>query len=160
MAEHDLVIRNGTIVDGTGGDRFTGDIAVSDGVVTHLGEVDGRGTREVDADGHLVTPGFVDIHTHYDGQATWDTQLAPSSWHGVTTVVMGNCGVGFAPVYEHNRERLIQLMEGVEDIPGLPSTRDSPGSGSRFPTTSTTSIDTRETSTSAPRCPTARCDST
>ncbi|MEM7285412.1 MAG: amidohydrolase family protein [Actinomycetota bacterium] len=118
MAEHDLVIRNGTIIDGTGDDRRVGDIAVSDGIVTEVGAVDGTGTREVDAEGHLVAPGFVDVHTHYDGQATWDTQLAPSSWHGVTTVVMGNCGVGFAPVHEHNRERLIQLMEGVEDIPG------------------------------------------
>lgn len=118
MASHDLVIRNGTVVDGTGGERYVADVAVSNGVITQVGDVDGRGTREIDADGHLVAPGFVDIHTHYDGQATWDTQLAPSSWHGVTTVVMGNCGVGFAPVLEHNRERLIQLMEGVEDIPG------------------------------------------
>ena len=118
MAEHDLVIRNGTVVDGTGNERFVGDVAVSNGVVTAVGDVDGTGRRELDADGHLVAPGFVDIHTHYDGQATWDTQLAPSSWHGVTTVVMGNCGVGFAPVNPGNRERLIQLMEGVEDIPG------------------------------------------
>jgi len=118
MAEHDLVIRNGTVVDGTGDERFVGDVAVSGGLVTAVGEIDGRGSREIDADGHLVAPGFVDIHTHYDGQATWDTQLAPSSWHGVTTVVMGNCGVGFAPVSPENRERLIQLMEGVEDIPG------------------------------------------
>jgi N-acyl-D-aspartate/D-glutamate deacylase len=115
---HDLVIRNGVVVDGTGNERFGGDVAITDGVVTHVGEVDGAGRREIDADGRVVAPGFVDIHTHYDGQATWDTQLAPSSWHGVTTVVMGNCGVGFAPVHEHNRERLIQLMEGVEDIPG------------------------------------------
>jgi N-acyl-D-aspartate/D-glutamate deacylase len=119
MSEHELVIRNGTIVDGSGGERSIGDVAATDGVITHVGgRVDGRGHREIDAEGHLVAPGFVDIHTHYDGQATWDTQLAPSSWHGVTTVVMGNCGVGFAPVLEHNRERLIQLMEGVEDIPG------------------------------------------
>jgi N-acyl-D-aspartate/D-glutamate deacylase len=118
MAEHDLVIRNGTVVDGTGDERFVGDVAVSGGVVTAVGKVGGTGRRELDADGQLVAPGFVDIHTHYDGQATWDTQLAPSSWHGVTTVVMGNCGVGFAPVMPENRERLIQLMEGVEDIPG------------------------------------------
>ncbi|HEY5663286.1 MAG TPA: amidohydrolase family protein [Ilumatobacter sp.] len=118
MAEHDLVIRNGTVVDGTGNARFVGDVSVSNGLVTTVGEVSGTGRREIDADGHLVTPGFVDIHTHYDGQATWDHQLAPSSWHGVTTVVMGNCGVGFAPVVPENRERLIQLMEGVEDIPG------------------------------------------
>jgi N-acyl-D-aspartate/D-glutamate deacylase len=119
MAEHELVIRNGTVVDGTGRARFVGDVAVSHGVITQVGgTVDGRGRREIEAEGHVVAPGFVDIHTHYDGQATWDTQLAPSSWHGVTTVVMGNCGVGFAPVFEHDRERLIQLMEGVEDIPG------------------------------------------
>ena len=118
MPEHDLVIRNGTIIDGTGGDRYGGDVAIDDGTVTAVGAVDGTGRREIDADGRVVAPGFVDIHTHYDGQATWDGQLAPSSWHGVTTVVMGNCGVGFAPVFEHDRERLIQLMEGVEDIPG------------------------------------------
>jgi N-acyl-D-aspartate/D-glutamate deacylase len=116
--EHDLVIRNGSVVDGSGTPAQPGDVAVTDGIITHVGEVDGTGHREVDADGKIVAPGFVDIHTHYDGQATWDSQLAPSSWHGVTTVVMGNCGVGFAPVRPDNRERLIQLMEGVEDIPG------------------------------------------
>ena len=118
MSEHDLVIRNGTVIDGTGADRFAADVAVSGGIITEVGAVDGRGYREIDADGRLVQPGFVDIHTHYDGQATWDAQLAPSSWHGVTTVVMGNCGVGFAPVRPADHERLIQLMEGVEDIPG------------------------------------------
>ena len=118
MAEHDLVIRNGTIIDGSGADRFGGDVAVDGGTITAVGRVEGSGRREIDADGRVVAPGFVDIHTHYDGQATWDGRLAPSSWHGVTTVVMGNCGVGFAPVFEHDRERLIQLMEGVEDIPG------------------------------------------
>jgi len=118
MPEHDLVIRNGTIIDGTGGERFGGGVAIDGGTISAVGAVDGSGRREIDADGRLVAPGFVDIHTHYDGQATWDGQLAPSSWHGVTTVVMGNCGVGFAPVFEHDRERLIQLMEGVEDIPG------------------------------------------
>ena len=118
MATHDLVIRNGDIVDGSGGERFAGDVAIDNGTITEIGRVEGTGRREIDADGRLVAPGFVDIHTHYDGQATWDGQLAPSSWHGVTTVVMGNCGVGFAPVFERDRERLIQLMEGVEDIPG------------------------------------------
>ncbi len=119
MSEHELVIRNGTVIDGTGSNPgATADVAVSNGVITHVGKVEGTGKRELDAEGHLVAPGFVDIHTHYDGQATWDQHLAPSSWHGVTTVVMGNCGVGFAPVRPDNHERLIQLMEGVEDIPG------------------------------------------
>jgi N-acyl-D-aspartate/D-glutamate deacylase len=115
---HDLVVRGGTIVDGSGGEPFAGDVGVDGGVITEIGRVGGRAAQEVDADGALVTPGFVDVHAHYDGQATWDTQLAPSSWHGVTTVVMGNCGVGFAPVRATDHERLIQLMEGVEDIPG------------------------------------------
>ena len=118
MSEHDLVIRGGTVIDGSGSDRRTADVAVSNGVVTEVGQVSGTGHREVAADGKLVQPGFVDIHTHYDGQATWDSQLAPSSWHGVTTIVMGNCGVGFAPVRPSDHERLIRLMEGVEDIPG------------------------------------------
>jgi N-acyl-D-aspartate/D-glutamate deacylase len=118
MATHDLVIRGGTVVDGTGAPGRTADVALDGGIVAEVGRVDGSGHRELDADGLLVTPGFVDIHTHYDGQATWDSSLAPSSWHGVTTVVMGNCGVGFAPVRPADHERLIQLMEGVEDIPG------------------------------------------
>ncbi|RMH77456.1 MAG: D-aminoacylase [Actinomyces sp.] len=118
MAEHELVIRAGRVVDGTGAPARTADVAVDGGLVTEVGRVSGRGRREVDADGALVIPGFVDIHSHYDGQATWDSELAPSSSHGVTTVVMGNCGVGFAPVHEHDHERLIELMEGVEDIPG------------------------------------------
>ena len=118
MASYDLVLRNATVVDGTGAAPRVADVAVKDGLVVDVGAVSERGDREIDADGHLLTPGFVDIHTHYDGQATWDQQLAPSSWHGVTTVVMGNCGVGFAPVTPENRNRLIQLMEGVEDIPG------------------------------------------
>ncbi len=118
MAEHDLVIRSGTVIDGSGAPRRQADVAVDDGVVTAVGTIAGSASREIDAEGQLVFPGFVDIHTHYDGQATWDRQLAPSSWHGVTTVVAGNCGVGFAPVFPHNRDRLIQLMEGVEDIPG------------------------------------------
>ena len=118
MAEHDLVVRGGTVIDGTGTERRTADVAISQGVVTDVGRVDGRGARELDADGLLVTPGIVDIHCHYDGQATWDSRLQPSSWHGVTTVVMSNCGVGFAPVRSGDEDRLIELMEGVEDIPG------------------------------------------
>ena len=118
MATHDLVIRGGTVVDGTGAPARTADVAITGGIVTEVGRVGGVGTQEVDADGALVTPGFVDIHTHYDGQATWDEQLTPSCWHGVTTVVMGNCGVGFAPVAPDRHEWLIGLMEGVEDIPG------------------------------------------
>ncbi len=115
---YDLVIRRGTIIDGSGDARFVADIAVSAGKIVKVGEVQESGQREIDAAGLLVTPGWVDVHTHYDGQATWDPLLAPSSWHGVTTVVMGNCGVGFAPVKPEDREFLIELMEGVEDIPG------------------------------------------
>jgi N-acyl-D-aspartate/D-glutamate deacylase len=118
MPTFDLIVRGGTVVDGTGSPARTADVAVKDGRVVEVGDVGDRATREIDADGAIVTPGFVDIHTHYDGQATWDPFLAPSSWHGVTTVVMGNCGVGFAPVHSHDRDRLVELMEGVEDIPG------------------------------------------
>ena len=115
---HDLVIRGGTIVDGTGGAPFVGDVAVDGDRIAAVGEVKARGRREIDATGQIVTPGWVDIHTHYDGQATWDPLLAPSSWHGVTTAIMGNCGVGFAPVRPDAHTFLIELMEGVEDIPG------------------------------------------
>ncbi len=118
MAAFDLIIRNGTIVDGSGSARFMGDIAVKDGLIAQVGKVAGSADQEIDASGMVVTPGFVDIHTHYDGQATWDQEMAPSSWHGVTTVVMGNCGVGFAPAHPDRHEWLINLMEGVEDIPG------------------------------------------
>ncbi len=118
LTGHDLVIRNGTIVDGTGSAPREGDVAISGGRITAVGKVAGSGTDEIDALGKLVTPGFVDIHTHYDGQAVWDSNLAPSAWHGVTTAVMGNCGVGFAPCKPADREKLIELMEGVEDIPG------------------------------------------
>jgi N-acyl-D-aspartate/D-glutamate deacylase len=116
--EFDLVIRSGTIMDGNGGAPFRGDVAVNGGRIVEVGKVAGRGQEEIDAAGLSVTPGFVDIHTHYDGQAVWDSHLAPSSWHGVTTVVMGNCGVGFAPVRKDTQEAVIALMEGVEDIPG------------------------------------------
>lgn len=117
---YDLLIKNGTIVDGTGEAPYRGDVAVRDGKIVAIGEVDAsEGASEtIDAEGQLVTPGWVDIHTHFDGQATWDPLLTPSCWHGVTTVVMGNCGVGFAPVKPDARNWLIELMEGVEDIPG------------------------------------------
>ncbi len=115
---HDLVIRGGTVVDGTGAARFVADVAVDGGLITAVGQISSKGRNEIDATGMIVAPGFVDIHTHYDGQATWDSEMAPSSWHGVTTVVMGNCGVGFAPAKKDKHEWLIGLMEGVEDIPG------------------------------------------
>ena len=115
---HDLVIRAGTVVDGTGNSPRTADVAVDGGRITAVGRIDAAGRIELDADGLLVTPGWVDVHTHYDGQVTWDPYLTPSSWHGVTTAVMGNCGVGFAPVRPDRHEWLINLMEGVEDIPG------------------------------------------
>jgi N-acyl-D-aspartate/D-glutamate deacylase len=116
---HDLVIRGGTIVDGTGKPRFTGDIAIDGDRIAAVGGKAGPGRREVQAEGRLVTPGWVDVHTHYDGQATWDPVLAPSVWHGATTVLFGNCGVGFAPVRRRDHQALIDLMEGVEDIPGI-----------------------------------------
>ncbi len=114
---YDLVIRGGTVVDGTGGAPFEADVGVKAGRIASVGRIAGSGAEEIDARGQIVTPGFVDIHTHYDGQATWDQRMQPSSWHGVTTVVMGNCGVGFAPCKPADHDRLIQLMEGVEDIP-------------------------------------------
>ncbi len=117
---YDLVLRNCDLVDGTGSKRRPADIAISGGTIVEVAKAGtlGRATREVDAAGRLVTPGFVDVHTHYDGQASWDPWLTPSSWHGVTTAVAGNCGVGFAPVHPDRHEWLVQLMEGVEDIPG------------------------------------------
>ena len=114
----DLIIRNGTIIDGTGSPGAVGDVEITEGVITAVGEVTGSAARELDAEGALVTPGFIDIHTHFDGQATWDPVMAPSSLHGVTTIAMGNCGVGFAPVRPGREQWLIELMEGVEDIPG------------------------------------------
>ena len=114
---HDLIITGGTVVDGTGRPSFTGDVAVTNGRISGVGKDLGSAKRTLKADGLLVTPGWVDVHTHYDGQAVWDPLLAPSLWHGVTTVVMGNCGVGFAPVRPNRREYLITMMESVEDIP-------------------------------------------
>jgi N-acyl-D-amino-acid deacylase len=115
---HDMVIRGGTVVDGTGAPRFVADVAIDGELISAIGPNLGVGREEIDASGKIVAPGWVDIHTHYDGQATWDPEMAPSSWHGVTTVVMGNCGVGFAPAKPDKHEWLIGLMEGVEDIPG------------------------------------------
>jgi N-acyl-D-amino-acid deacylase len=114
---HDIVIRGGTIVDGTGQSAFTGDLAIEGGRIVAVGGKQGPARRDIDANGLLVTPGWVDAHTHYDGQAMWDPLLAPSCWHGVTTVIFGNCGVGFAPVKKHHRQALMDLMEGVEEIP-------------------------------------------
>jgi N-acyl-D-aspartate/D-glutamate deacylase len=116
---HDLLVKGGTIVDGTGAPAFTGDVAVSGGKIVGVGKLGTSAHRVVDATGLLVAPGWVDLHTHYDGQATWDSLLTPSSGHGVTTAVMGNCGVGFAPVRPTQRDLMIELMEGVEDIPGI-----------------------------------------
>ena len=131
---HDLVIRGGTVVDGTGAPSRTADIAVDDGIITAVGDLESAAAqRTIDADGLLVTPGVVDVHTHYDGQATWDPLLTPSSWHGVTTIVMGNCGVGFAPVRPGSQEWLVQLMEGVEDIPGTALTEGITWGWESFP---------------------------
>ncbi len=118
MADYDLVIRGGTVIDGTGRSSVEADVALTGNRIAAIGKVTGSGAEEIDAKGKLVTPGFVDIHTHYDAQAVWDDHLAPSSWHGVTTAVMGNCGVGFAPCKPADRQKLVELMEGVEDIPG------------------------------------------
>lgn len=132
-AEYDLVVRGGTVVDGNGGAPRTADVAVSGDRIVEVGRVAGTGAREIAADGAVVAPGFVDIHTHYDGQATWESRLQPSSWHGVTTVVAGNCGVGFAPALPEHRDRLIDLMEGVEDIPGIALHEGLPWSWLTFP---------------------------
>src|SRR3974390_443215 len=114
---YDIVIRGGTIIVGTGKAAFTGDVALEAEGIVGVGGKQGPARREIDAGGLLVTPGWVDVHTHYDGQAMWDPLLTPSCWHGVTTVMFGNCGVGFAPVKKHHRGALMDLMEGVEEIP-------------------------------------------
>jgi N-acyl-D-aspartate/D-glutamate deacylase len=129
----DLVVRGGTVVDGAGAEAFEADVGVKDGRIAVVGRIAGSGAEEIDARGQIVTPGFVDIHTHYDGQATWDHRMQPSSWHGVTTVVMGNCGVGFAPCKPEDQDRLIRLMEGVEDIPFPVLTRGLPWNWESYP---------------------------
>jgi N-acyl-D-amino-acid deacylase len=131
---YDLIIRNGTIVDGLGGEPYVGDVAVQDGVIRAVGSVNGdNAKREIDATGLLVTPGFVDLHTHYDGQSIWSERLTPSSAHGVTTVVMGNCGVGFAPCRQEDHDVLVDVMAGVEDIPGVVMTDGLPWTWETFP---------------------------
>ncbi|MDN4517561.1 amidohydrolase family protein [Mycolicibacterium austroafricanum] len=130
---YDLVIRGGTVVDGLGGAPFTGDVAVRDGVIVAVGTVDAAGATEIDATGLLVTPGFVDLHTHYDGQAIWSDRLTPSSAHGVTTAVMGNCGVGFAPCRPADHDVLVDVMAGVEDIPGVVMVDGLPWHWETFP---------------------------
>ncbi|MBZ4519163.1 N-acyl-D-amino-acid deacylase family protein [Mycobacterium avium] len=131
---YDLIIRNGSIVDGLGGEPYVGDVAVRDGVIAAVGAVNGATVnREIDATGRLVTPGFVDLHTHYDGQAVWSERLTPSSAHGVTTVVMGNCGVGFAPCRQSDHDVLVDVMAGVEDIPGVVMTDGLPWTWETFP---------------------------
>ena len=115
---YDTIIKNGTIYDGSGGEPVQGDIAITAGRIDAVGDVSGQAHETLDADGAIVTPAWVDIHTHYDGQVTWDSEMNPSASHGVGTIVMGNCGVGFAPVAGGGEQDLIDLMEGVEDIPG------------------------------------------
>jgi N-acyl-D-aspartate/D-glutamate deacylase len=133
MTDFDLVIRGGDVIDGTGAPARHADVAIAGTTIAAVGTVDGTARRTIDADGRLVTPGFVDIHTHYDGQASWDERMLPSSWHGVTTVVAGNCGVGFAPVRDADHIRLIELMEGVEDIPGTALHEGLPWGWRSFP---------------------------
>ena len=130
---YDLIIRGGTIIDGSGNEPFEGDIGVRDGRIVKVGKVEGAGKRTIDAEGKLVTPGFVDIHTHFDGQATWEKRMEPSSGHGVTTVVTGNCGVGFAPCRPDDHDKLIKVMEGVEDIPDLVMAEGLPWNWETFP---------------------------
>jgi N-acyl-D-amino-acid deacylase len=132
-AEYDLVIRGGTIADGTGSDLIEGDVAIRGGRIAAIGKVPGGGAEEIDAEGKIVTPGFIDVHTHYDGQCIWAEELAPSSSHGVTTAVMGNCGVGFAPCRREDHDMLINVMEGVEDIPGVVMTEGLPWDWETFP---------------------------
>ncbi|MFT3800352.1 MAG: amidohydrolase family protein [Burkholderiaceae bacterium] len=131
--QYDLIIRGGTVHDGLGGAPRVADVAVKDGRIAAIGDVDGRAAQELDARGLLVTPGFVDVHTHYDGQATWENRLAPSSLHGVTSVVMGNCGVGFAPCRPGERDTLVRVMEGVEDVPEVVMTEGLPWNWETFP---------------------------
>src|ERR1700747_130649 len=132
-ANPDIVIRGGTVADGRGGDLYEADVAIKDGRISEVGKVSGKGKEEIDAKGKLVAPGFVDVHTHYDGQVTWAEDITPSSQNGVTTAIMGNCGVGFAPCRPDDHARLIQFMEGVEDIPEPVLSAGIPWSWESFP---------------------------
>ncbi len=159
-AAYDIVIRNGLIADGLGGAPFRGDVAVQDGFIAAVGTVDGSGAREIDATGLLVTPGFVDLHTHYDGQAIWSDRMTPSSAHGVTTAVMGNCGVGFAPCRPDDHDVLVDVMAGVEDIPGVVMVDGLPGPGRPSPNSSTRSMRDAAISMWPRSCHTPRCGCT
>jgi N-acyl-D-aspartate/D-glutamate deacylase len=130
--KHSLVIRGGTVVDGTGRDPYEADVAIGNGRITAIGKGIGPGKEEIDAKGQIVTPGFIDVHTHYDAQVTWASEITPSSWNGVTTAVIGNCGVGFAPCHPHQRDMLVKLMEGVEDIPEVVLTEGLPWNWESF----------------------------
>ena len=155
---HDLILEGGTLIDGSGAPPREADVAVDGDRIAAVGRDLGDARERIDARGKLVTPGWVDIHTHYDGQATWDPMLTPTCWHGVTTLVMGNCGVGFAPVHPGKEEFLIGLMEGVEDIPGTALAEGMTWGWESFPEYLDV-LEAREyaCSTSAPRWPTARC---
>lgn len=133
MADSTLIIRGGTVIDGRGGAPFKADVAISGGRITEIGKVSGRADREIDARGQIVTPGFIDPHSHYDAQVTWSGSITPTSWNGVTTTMIGNCGVGFAPCKPDQRDMLVKLMEGVEDIPEAVLTEGLPWNWQSFP---------------------------
>jgi len=153
----DLVVRNGTVVDGTGGEMFEADIAVANGRIVEIGKnLSVRGREEIAAKDRIVTPGFVDVHTHYDAQATWESRLQPSSLHGITTVIMGNCGVGFAPCRPEERQLLLRLMEGVEDIPHVVLDEGVPWQWQTSPNISTSCRGGPTTSISPGTCRTRR----
>src|ERR1700709_1801234 len=133
MSDATLIIRNGTVIDGSGGAPFEADVAIANGKITQVGKVTGKGDREIDAKGQIVTPGFIDPHSHYDAQVTWSGRITPTSWNGVTTTLIGNCGVGFAPCKPEQRDMLVALMEGVEDIPEVSLTEGLPWNWQSFP---------------------------